>query len=72
MLKISFEPDIAALTILRGKKLDNGGTEIDVVCRFASGGSPYTCTDAVVGDNYRVLETEYDGSVIVYDEVTPK
>jgi hypothetical protein len=66
------EPDTAALTILRGDKLDNGGTAISTVCDFPSGGSPYTCTDAVVGNNYRVLETEYDGDLIVYDEVKPK
>jgi hypothetical protein len=71
-LTTSAEPDTAALTILRGNKLGNGGTEIDVACSFASGGSPYTCTDDVVGDTYQVLETEYDGSVIVYGEVTPE
>ncbi len=71
-LTTSAEPDTAALSILRGEKLENGGTKINVVCEFHSGGSPYTCTDTVVGDNYRVLETEYDGDLIVYDEVTPK
>jgi hypothetical protein len=58
--------------ILRGEKLENGGTKIKVVCEFPSGGSPYTCTDTVVGDTYRVLEIEYDGDLIVYDEVMPK
>ena len=71
-LTTSAEPDTAALSIVRGEKLENGGTKINVVCEFHSGGSPYTCTDTVVGDNYRVLETEYDGDLIVYDEVTPK
>jgi len=36
------------------------------------GGSPYTCTDDVVADTYRAAEIEYDGSLIIYDEVTPK
>ncbi|MCK5522373.1 MAG: hypothetical protein KAI83_04485, partial [Thiomargarita sp.] len=36
-LTTSAEPDTAALLILRGNKLSNGGTEIDVACRFASG-----------------------------------
>ena len=71
-LTTSAEQDTAALDILSGDKLNNGGTAISTVCSFPSGGSPYTCTDAVVGDNYRVLETEYDGSLIVYDEVKPK
>ncbi len=76
-LTTSAEQDTAALSILRGNKLGNGGTAIGVACSFASSGdsssgSSYTCTDAVVGDNYRVLETEYDGDIIVYDEVTPK
>ena len=71
-LTTTAEPDTAALDILRGDKLENGGTAINTVCSFPSGGSPYTCTDTVVGDNYRVLETEYDGDLIVYDEVKPK
>lgn len=72
-LTTSAEPDTAALLILRGNKLSNGGTEIDVVCSFASGGSPYTtCTDDSAADTYRVVEMEYDGSLITYDEVTPK
>lgn len=66
------EPDTAGLTILRGEKLDNGGTKITTVCEFNSGGSPYACTDSVVGDVYRVLEKEYNGNLIVYDEVVPK
>ncbi|MCK5524548.1 MAG: hypothetical protein KAI83_15565, partial [Thiomargarita sp.] len=36
-LTTSAEPDTAALLILRGNKLSNGGTEIDVACHFASG-----------------------------------
>jgi hypothetical protein len=71
-LTTTAEPDTAGLLILRGDKLTNNGTEINVACSFASGGSPYTCTDAVVGDTYRVLEIEYDGGTIIYDEVTPK
>jgi hypothetical protein len=71
-LTTSAEPDTAALLILRGDKLGNGGTEIDVACGFASGGSPYTCTDDSAADTYRVVEMEYDGSLITYDEVTPK
>ncbi|MCK5523941.1 MAG: hypothetical protein KAI83_12485 [Thiomargarita sp.] len=76
-LTTTAEPDTAALAILRGNKLSNGGTEIDVACKFDSAGTTqngatYKCKDAVVGDTYRVLETEYDGSVIVYDEVTPE
>ena len=69
-----FEKDTAAFTILRGNKLENEGTAITEVpkCNKASGGSPYTCTDKVEGDNYRVLETEDDGEIIVYDEVKPK
>ncbi|BAP56422.1 hypothetical protein THII_2125 [Thioploca ingrica] len=66
------EPNTAGLTILRGEKLDNGGTKITAVCEFNSGGSPYTCTDNAVGDVYRVLEKEYNGNLIVYDEVVPK
>lgn len=69
-LTTSAEPDTAALLILRGDKLENGGTEIDVACDFPSGGSPYTCTDDVVADTYRAAEIEYDGSLILYDEVT--
>jgi hypothetical protein len=64
------EPDTAALLILRGDLRENGGTEIDVACSFASGGSPYTCTDDVAADTYRAAEVEYDGSFIIYDEVT--
>ncbi|RKZ82293.1 MAG: hypothetical protein DRR19_20915 [Candidatus Parabeggiatoa sp. nov. 1] len=76
-LTTTAEPDTAALDILRGDKLDNGGTALSVACRFASSGdsssgSSYSCTDTVVGDTYRVLETEYDGYLIVHDEVTPK
>jgi hypothetical protein len=66
------ESDTAVLSILRGEKLNNGGTKITPVCEFNSGGSPYTCTDSVVGDIYRVLEKEYNGNLIVYDEVVPK
>ncbi len=71
-LTTSAEPDTAKLLIYRGDMLDNGGTKVKEACRFASGGSPYACTDAVVGDTYRVLEIEYDGDIILYDEVTPK
>jgi hypothetical protein len=66
------EPDTAALLILRGDKLENGGTKIDVACSFPSGGSPYTCTDDPAANTYRAAEVEYDGSLIIYDEVTPK
>jgi len=71
-LSTNAEPDTAALLILRGDKRENGGTEIDVACDFASGGSPYVCTDAPAADTYRAAEVEYDGSLIIYDEVTPK
>ncbi|NJO16257.1 MAG: hypothetical protein HC877_11045 [Thioploca sp.] len=71
-LTTSSEPNAAEFLILRGDKLDNGGTAMDIACSFASKGvsSSYTCTDDVVGDSYRVLEKEYDGRVILYDEVT--
>jgi len=76
ILTTSAELNTAALAIIRGNKLGNGGTEIDVACEFDSAGTQngatYNCTDDVVGDTYRVLETEYDGRVIVYDEVTPE
>jgi len=71
-LTTTAEPNTAALLILRGNKLSNGGTEIDAACDFISGGSPYTCTDDVVADTYRAAEIEYDGSLIIYDEVTPE
>ncbi|MEK8022146.1 MAG: L-type lectin-domain containing protein [Candidatus Parabeggiatoa sp.] len=71
-LTTTAEPDTAELLILRGDKLDNGGTKIDVACDFLSGGSPYTCTDDVVANTYRAAEIDYDGSLIIYDEVTPK
>ena len=64
------EPNTASFIILRGDKLKNGGTAMSTACSFASGGSPYTCTDKVVGDTYRVLEIENNGRVILYDEVT--
>ncbi len=69
-LTTTAEPGTAAMLILRGDQLGNGGTEIDVACSFASGGSPYTCTDAVAADTYRAAEIEYDGSLIIYGEVT--
>jgi hypothetical protein len=70
-LTTSSEPNAAEFLILRGDKLDNGGTAMNTACSFASKGvaSSYTCTDNVVGDTYRVLEKEYDGRVILYDEV---
>ncbi|MDM8561759.1 hypothetical protein QUF54_00215 [Candidatus Marithioploca araucensis] len=71
-LTTSAEPGTAALLILRGNKLSNGGTEIDVACEFPSGGSPYTCTDDSAADTYRAAEIEYNGRLIIYDEVTPK
>ena len=71
-LTTNAEPDTAAMLILRGDQLDNGGTEIDVACSFASGGSQYTCTDDPAADTYRAAEIEYDGSLIIYNEVTPK
>jgi hypothetical protein len=64
--------DIAKFQILRSVKLDNGGTKITPVCSFNSGNSPYTCTDNLVGNTYRVLEIENDGDLITYDEITPK
>jgi hypothetical protein len=63
------EKDTAKLEILRGNELENEGTEINTVCSFPTGSSPYTCIDNVVGDNYRVLETEYSGRLIVYKPV---
>jgi len=71
-LTTSAEPNTAALLILRGDKLGNGGTEINTVCGFASGDFQYTCTDDTMADTYRAAEVEYDGSLIIYDEVTPK
>ena len=71
-LTTSSEPNAAEFLILRGDKLDNGGTAMNIACSFPSKGvaSSYTCTDNVVGESYRVLEKEYDGRVILYDEVT--
>jgi hypothetical protein len=71
-LTTTSEMDTAKFQILRGIKLDNGGTKITPVCHFNSGHSPYTCTDDVVGNTYRVLEIENDGDLIVYNEVTPE
>lgn len=71
-LTTTSETDTAQFQILRGVKLDNGGTKITPVCSFNSGNSPYTCTDNMVGGTYRVLEKEYDGDLIAYDEVIPK
>jgi hypothetical protein len=71
-LTTTAEPGTAALLILRGDQLGNGGTEIDVACDFASGGSPYTCTDDSAADTYRAAEIEDDGSLIIYGEVTPE
>jgi hypothetical protein len=71
-LTTTSETDTAKFQILRGIKLDNGGTKITSVCNFNSGNSPYICTDNVVGNTYRVLEIENDGDLIVYDEVTPQ
>ncbi len=65
------EPNTAKFIIYRGEKLPNGGTAMTAVCSHDSGGSPYQCTDDVVGDNYRVLEIEDTGRPILYDEVTP-
>lgn len=70
-LTTSAEPNTAAFKIYRGEQLDNGGMAMTEVCSFSSGGSPYTCTDNVVGDIYRVLEIEDTGRPILYDEVTP-
>lgn len=70
-LTTSAEPNAAKFIILRGDKLNNGGTAMSTACSFASGGSPYTCTDNVVGNTYRVLEIEDTGRVILYNEVTP-
>jgi hypothetical protein len=72
-LTTTAEPDTAALLIIRQEKRGNHATEITVVCEFPSGGSPYTCTDNVVGNHYRVGEIEYDGSSIVQNKgVKPK
>jgi hypothetical protein len=67
------EQDTAEFRIICGDQLENEGTAITEVpvCIFPSGGSPYTCTDNVVCDNYRVLEIEYTGRPIIYDPVTP-
>lgn len=68
------ERDTATLSILRAEKLNDGRTAITQVCHFASGGSPYACTDNLGGDYYLLLETEYkSGSFFIYDEqVVPK
>jgi hypothetical protein len=71
-LTTSSEVGTAAFKILRGNKLDNGGTKLSVVCTHNTGSSPYTCTDNVMGDTYRVLEIEDNGGLISYDEVTPR
>jgi hypothetical protein len=73
-LTTNSEKDTATFAILRGDKLDNGGTAIKTVptCSFPSGGSPYTCTDKVAGDNYRAFEIEDTGRLIVYEPVTVK
>ena len=71
-LTTTSETDTAEFQILRGVKLENGGTKITSVCNFKSGNSPYICSDKMVGNTYRVLEREYDGDLIAYDEVTPK
>jgi hypothetical protein len=72
MLTTSTELNTARFIILRGKVLDNGGTMIKEVCDFPSGGSPYTCNDEIVGNNYRALEIEYSGDLIAYEAVIPK
>lgn len=64
----SSEENTAELLILRGNRLKNGGTEIKVACQFNSGHSPYSCTDQPVADTYRVVEKEYSGRLIVYEE----
>ena len=74
-LTTSAEPGTAVLVILRGEKLSNGGTKVKPVCNFVSTGSTesgatYTCTDNSIGDTYRAIEIEYNGSLIIYDEVT--
>lgn len=71
-LTTTSETDTAEFQILRGVRLENGGTKIIPVCSFKSGNSPYTCSDKVVGNTYRVLEIENDGDLIAYDEVTPE
>ncbi len=74
-LTTTAEPDTAKLLILRGINHDNGGTEIEIACdgkEFDSGSSQYTCIDTPAADSYRAAEKEYDGSFIVYDEVTPE
>lgn len=72
-LTTSTEPDTAALLILRGERRGNDATKVSVVCEFPSGGSPYTCTDNVVGDVYYAAEIEYDGSFIIQNkDVKPK
>ena len=74
-LTTTSEKGTAAFVILRGDKLENEGTAIEAVptCRFASGGSPYTCTDTdkVKANNYQVLEIEDTGRSIIYQPVTP-
>lgn len=72
-LTTTAEPDTAALLILRGEKRGKDAIEVTVVCEFPSGGSPYTCTDNVVGDLYQVAEIEYDGSLVIQNKgVKPK
>ncbi|MCK5523949.1 MAG: hypothetical protein KAI83_12525 [Thiomargarita sp.] len=68
-LTTSIDPNTATLLILRGEPRENGGTEIDVACEFPSGGGQYTCTDDPAADTYRAAEMEYDGSLIIYNEV---
>jgi hypothetical protein len=72
-LSTTAETDTLKLLILRGEKRGNDATEITVVCEFPSGGSPYTCTDNVVGYDYRAAEIEDDGSILVQNKaVKPK
>jgi hypothetical protein len=71
-LTTSSEENTAEFLILRGNRLKNGGTEIKVACQFNSGHSPYRCTDQPSADTYRVVEKEYSGRLIVYDEQEAK
>jgi hypothetical protein len=77
-LETASETNTAAWLILRGDKLDNGGMKIDVVCEFLTGtfmstNSSYpACIDKVEADVYRAAEIEYNGSLILYDEVMAK
>lgn len=75
-LTVSSQKDTAMLMILGGQKLDNEGTKLMVIsgCEFtpnSEGEGAYSCSGPLQ-DNYRVVEFEDDGDMIVYKEVAPQ